>query len=56
MDFNGAEGDRIQLSDTETYTVADWNGQTLLQLSTGGTVGLAGVAPSAFHSDWVVFS
>lgn len=55
-DFNGAEGDRIVIDDRTTYTVAASGSDTVINLSTGDTVILQGVALSGFHSDWISFS
>jgi Ca2+-binding RTX toxin-like protein len=56
-DFNFAEGDRIQLATGTTYTVTAYQGQVLLDLGGGDTIGLVGVSPTGFSAaDAVVFA
>lgn len=52
-DFNAAQGDRVQFATGTTYSVTTYEGQTVLVLSDGTSIGLAGVA--GFDSSWVVF-
>ena len=54
-DFNFAEGDRILLPTGTTYTATSFQGQVLLDLGGGDTIGLAGVSLAGFTADWVVF-
>jgi Ca2+-binding RTX toxin-like protein len=54
-DFSFAEGDRVQLVTGTTYTMVSYQGQVLIDLGGGDTIGLAGVASAGFTSDWVVF-
>jgi Ca2+-binding RTX toxin-like protein len=54
-DFNFAQGDRIQLPTGTTYTLTSYQGQAMVTLSSGESLGLVGVAPSSFTSAWVVF-
>ena len=55
-DFNASEGDHVVLPTGTAYTVANYFGQVLITLSSGDTIGLAGVAYSSFSSDWISFS
>ena len=55
-DFNAAEGDHVVLPTGTSYTVSSFQGQVLITLSSGDTIGLAGVAFSSFSTDWVAFS
>ena len=53
-DFNGAEGDRIELPPGVAYTLTTENGQLVFDLGGGDRLGLVGVAPAAF-GNWVIF-
>ena len=55
-DFSFADGDRIQLATGSVYSMSSYQGQVLITLSTGDSIGLAGVASSGFTSEWVVFA
>ncbi|MDB5445118.1 MAG: hypothetical protein JWQ97_435 [Phenylobacterium sp.] len=55
-DFNFAEGDRVQLAAGTAYTLTSYQGQALVTLSSGESIGLVGVSPASFTSDWVVFA
>ncbi|HTK35423.1 MAG TPA: Ig-like domain-containing protein [Caulobacteraceae bacterium] len=52
-DFNTAEGDRIMLAPGTAYTVLTFQGQVILDLGGGSTIGLVGVG--TFSPDYVVF-
>jgi serralysin len=54
-DFNSAEGDRIQIAPGLTYTVTSYQGQALIILSTGDSIGLTGVS-TAQMGDWLVYA
>jgi Ca2+-binding RTX toxin-like protein len=54
-DFNGAEGDAIQLAPGTAFTVASSAGVAQVMLASGDSLTLAGVAASSFSSSWVVF-
>lgn len=53
IDFNFAEGDRLQLTTGTTFTQSLFQNQVILTLSTGDAIGLAGV--STFANEFVVF-
>ena len=55
-DFKSAEGDQVVLPVGTTYTVTTFQGQVLIDLGHGDTLGLAGVSPSQLVGDWLVFA
>jgi Ca2+-binding RTX toxin-like protein len=55
MDFNAAEGDRIQLASGTAYTVVDAQGSAAIDLGGGDQIQLSGVSTASFNSSWVVF-
>lgn len=56
MDFNAAEGDRIQLAVGQAYTVTAIGGFVAIDLGGGAWIGLSGVAAGSFDASWVVFA
>jgi Ca2+-binding RTX toxin-like protein len=56
VDFNAAEGDRIELAIGQSYTVASHAGQVVIVLTGGATIGLANVPSGSFSTDWIVFA
>ena len=52
-DFNGAQGDRILIAPSLTYTLSTFQGQVVIVLSDGSVIGLAGVG--AFDTSWITF-
>lgn len=54
-DFNFAEGDRIVLPAGAAYSVTAHVNQVVIDLGGGDALGLVGVPPSAFSSDWIAF-
>lgn len=55
VDFNAAEGDRVQLAPGAAYTVVNQGGQAVIALSTGDSIGLVGVSFSSFSPDWIAY-
>ena len=53
-DFNPAEGDRIQIDGGASYTVSQVAGDTVVQLSTGDAITLAGVQKASLSDGWLV--
>jgi Ca2+-binding RTX toxin-like protein len=53
-DFNGAQGDRIQLEPGATFTVAQVGGDTVITNSTGDSYTLVGVGQSSFSNAWIL--
>ncbi|WP_051341149.1 PQQ-dependent sugar dehydrogenase [Azospirillum halopraeferens] len=54
-DFNAREGDRIEILAGQTYGVdAAANGAAVIRLSSGDSLTLLGVAPSAVNDGWFV--
>ena len=56
LDFNPAEGDRILLASTSTYTAGAADGQVIIILVGGGILGLAGVSAASFDAGWMVMT
>lgn len=54
-DFNGADGDRVQLAPGTGYTIATLNADAAITLADGARLVLTGVAPGAL-GDWLVFA
>ncbi|MBX3485283.1 PQQ-dependent sugar dehydrogenase [Phenylobacterium sp.] len=52
-DFNRAEGDRIRLDPGSTYTVAQEGADTVVSITGGARVVLAGVQLSSLTGDWI---
>lgn len=52
-DFNGAQGDRIQLDAGATYTLAQVGSDTVLSLSSGDQLTLIGVQRASVLTDWI---
>ena len=52
-DFNGAEGDRVQLDLGSTWTVIQSGADTLIDLGGGSQMILRGVAATSFQSNWI---
>jgi Ca2+-binding RTX toxin-like protein len=52
-DFDAGEGDRILLAPGAAYTVTSYQGQTIIDLGDGNTIGLAGVG--GFVASWILF-
>ena len=52
-DFNRAEGDRVRLDPGSTYTVAQQGADTVVSVTGGATVVLAGVPMSTLTGDWI---
>jgi Ca2+-binding RTX toxin-like protein len=55
-DFNAAQGDRVLLDHGASYSVAQAGSDTVITLSTGEQMTLAGVALSSLPSGWIVVS
>ena len=55
-DFNSAEGDRIVLPAGTAYTLDTYQNQVIVDLGGGDTLGLAGVSPAQFSTDWIVYA
>jgi len=53
-DFNGAQGDRIQLDPGTTATVSETGSGTLVTLNTGDSYTLLGVPRAAFDNAWIL--
>lgn len=53
MDFNAAEGDRIQLDASTTYTVRRVGADTIVEMGGGGQLVLVGVNLSSLPSGWI---
>jgi hypothetical protein len=54
VDFNLAEGDRVQLLAGSTYTVAQVGADTVISIGGGGAqLVLAGVSMSSLMGDWI---
>lgn len=53
LDFNGAEGDRLNFVAGTTYTITQAGGDVVLALAGGAQVVLVGVAPAAFDTGWI---
>lgn len=54
MDFNGAEGDRVQLDPGATYNVAQVGGDTVITLSSGDSLTLVGVSSTSLQQGWIL--
>jgi Ca2+-binding RTX toxin-like protein len=52
-DFHTGEGDRIAVDHADPWTVAQVGGDTVVTLSDGAQITLAGVQASALPSDWI---
>ena len=52
-DFSRAEGDRVRLDPGSTYTVAQQGADTVVSITGGATVVLAGVQVSTLTGDWI---
>lgn len=55
-DFNGTEGDRIQLDPGSTYTLAQSGADTVLTLGSGDSMTLVGVARTSIAADWIIIA
>ncbi|HTK36692.1 MAG TPA: M10 family metallopeptidase C-terminal domain-containing protein [Caulobacteraceae bacterium] len=55
IDFNSAEGDRVQLTTGTAYTLTTYLNQVVVDLGHGDTLGLAGVS-TAQLGDWLVYA
>lgn len=53
-DFDGLAGDRIQLDPGATYTVTQAGVDTLITLSTGDVLALAGIASTSLQQGWIL--
>ncbi len=53
LDFNVAEGDRVQLDPGNTFTVAQVGADTVVTLGPGDQVILVGVQMSTLPNDWI---
>ena len=53
LDFNAAEGDRVQLATGTSYTVSQVGADTVVDLGGGDTVVLVGVQMSALLAGWI---
>ena len=54
IDFNYSAGDRVQLLPGQSYVASNFSGQVLITLSSGDTIGLAGVDFNLFNSSAVL--
>ena len=54
IDFDAAEGDRVNLDPGVQYTVAQVDGDTVITLTGGGQMVLQGVQLSALTDGWIV--
>jgi serralysin len=54
-DFNSAEGDRIQIAPGLAFSVSSYQGQALITLAGGDSIGLVGVS-AAQMGDWLVYA
>jgi len=54
VDFDGAEGDRVQVAAGVAYSVTAYQDQVVVVLATGDSLGLVGVSPARF-GDWIVY-
>jgi Ca2+-binding RTX toxin-like protein len=54
IDFDAAEGDRVNLDPGAQYTVAQVGGDTVITLTGGGQMVLQGVQLSALTDGWIV--
>ncbi len=52
-DFKRAEGDRVQIELGDAWTVAQEGADTVVRVSTGGVLVLAGVQKSSLTGDWI---
>ncbi|MDB5446820.1 MAG: endo,3,4-beta glycanase [Phenylobacterium sp.] len=52
-DFNGAEGDRVQLDPGSTWTLAQSSADTVIDLGAGSQLILRNVAASTLQSGWI---
>lgn len=53
LDFNRAEGDRVQLDPGTTYTVAQVGADTVISMTGGGQMILVGVSMSSLTEGWI---
>jgi Ca2+-binding RTX toxin-like protein len=53
MDFNAAEGDRVRLLDGTAYTVAQVGADTVINMTGGARMVLAGVTLSSLADGWI---
>ena len=53
LDFNAAEGDRVQLDQGTVYTVAQVGADTVISMTGGGQMILVGVQSSSLGAGWI---
>jgi Ca2+-binding RTX toxin-like protein len=53
LDFNRAEGDRVNLLPGTTYTVAQVGADTVINMTGGGQMTLVGVQMSSLTTGWI---
>ena len=53
LDFNYAEGDRVQLDAGTTYTLEQVGADTVIDTGGGNEMVLVGVKLSSLPSDWI---
>jgi serralysin len=53
LDFNLAEGDRVQLAPGTTYSLAQVGADTVISMTGGGQLVLVGVAMSSLTGGWI---
>jgi Ca2+-binding RTX toxin-like protein len=53
LDFNYAQGDRVELDPGTAYTLAQVGVDTVITVSSGGQMDLVGVTLSSLASDWI---
>ncbi|THD55839.1 NF038122 family metalloprotease [Phenylobacterium sp.] len=53
LDFNYAQGDRVELDPGTLYSVAQVGADTVITVSSGGEMDLVGVTFSTLPSDWI---
>lgn len=53
LDFNAAEGDRVQLAPGTVYTVSQVGGDTVISMSGGGQMVLVGVTAASLPTGWI---
>jgi len=53
LDFNRAEGDRVQLDPGTTYSVAQVGADTVISMGGGGQMTLVGVNMATLSGDWI---
>jgi hypothetical protein len=56
LDFNFAEGDRIQLAPGTAYTTFNHFGDVVISLGNGDQIAISGGSFAAFTADWIVFA